>query len=124
MDREILFRGKSIKDDRWYYGYYLYDERVDRAYIQYEASDHMLSVEILPNTVGQWTGKVDKNDEKIFENQVFDIGQTVNGQSQFYIKSCIGGWDIRYAFNDSRYEYDTVGFMHDCNEEFEIVKEQ
>ena len=48
----------------------------------------------------------DKNNIKLKDTDIIDIGQTVNGQSQFIILT-LEPLDIRYA-NDAnrRYEYD------------------
>lgn len=73
MSREILFRGKSIKDGRWYYGGYTWFEGYpaenlpEMYWINYSASGNMVRIEVDPETIGQWTGKTDKNGEKIFE---------------------------------------------------------
>ena len=79
MIREILFRGKLCHSDTWVYGNLCKTENesafilpthlcgMDRHHFRIE-SDEPFSVE--PDTIGQFTGMVDKDGLKIFENDV------------------------------------------------------
>lgn len=70
--REIKFRGLRIDNGQWAYGYYVYDNNTDRAYIYnvYINSNDVPTLqrdEVIPNTVGQYTGINDKNGTCIYE---------------------------------------------------------
>lgn len=69
--REILFRGKTIKDNKWVYGYYASDK--DGHYILVNYDNGIKQHTVYENSVGQWTGKYDKNGIKMFEGDIVEI---------------------------------------------------
>ncbi len=84
--REILFRGKSTGDlNKWIYGYYHFDKSVNRHYICDENS--LIRYDVIAETVGQFTGKLDTDNTKIFE------GDIVHGKESGYDGIRIKGWD-------------------------------
>ena len=70
MNREILFRGKRVDNGEWIEGYYT--KLNGKTYISQNLKNEygaeiMRWIEVIPETVGQYTGKDDKNGKKIFE---------------------------------------------------------
>lgn len=62
--REILFRGKRVETGEWIEGPYI--QRYASGYI-YLDDKHPKMVLVFRETVGQYTGLIDKNGQRIFE---------------------------------------------------------
>lgn len=82
--REILFRGKGTIDGEWKYGYYA-GEVCKTPFSPTTKQDNIIQLgsnlwcEVVPDTVGQFTGLTDKNGTKIFEGDIveYETGKKV-----------------------------------------------
>jgi len=84
MQREILFRGKTL-DDKWLIGHFI--TRGPYSFIQNNMGGNDA---IVQNTLGQYTGYKDKDDKLIFEG---DILKSPDDDYEY----CIVEWNAKYA---------------------------
>ena len=152
--REILFRGKCQDTGRWYEGQYIhlhkttycfkedYDRDKDNDIHQivfermtdWNLPNQHLRVDVIPETVGQYTGLTDKNGKKIFEGDIvkytefhkFSDDEDLESAEEkseriSVVKFAYGKFTplpIRYNCEDSWYSYATdnfeiIGNIHD-----------
>lgn len=122
--REILFRGKRVDSDEWGYGYAVKGN--DKKYQMFIAASigvgfftgGIIAYEVIPETVGQFTGILDKNGKKIFEGDIVESPNGTQGFIEWQNEECaflVNIGDDWQTMDDCPYE--VIGNIYDNKEE-------
>lgn len=73
MKREHLFKGKTIKEDKWIYGDLIHSWHKMNTKSTTMIYNTLGKTEVDPTTVCEYTGLTDKNKTKIFEGDIVEL---------------------------------------------------
>ena len=122
--REILFRGKSAEDGKWFTGQLLHfkspvSEKELNVVVEgceWDDSNEWFNIgrraKVVPETVGLFTGLIDKNGKKIFEGDIITMQKYGKGKH----KSLVYFKNGKFAVDGSNYTFKDI-----CPRNMEII---
>lgn len=134
--REILFRGKSTGNGEWVYGVAFPHDNCAKVtmFRQNQGDGALEGLEVLPETVGQFTGLTDKNGTRVFEGDILKEYGSAPEYSLMVIKNTWFGCFIEFYFHGEIHSREQVGHtgwlsydevignIHDNPELLEVTK--
>ena len=137
MSREILFRGKRVDNGEWIYGGYAKCNNREYIFLDIDLVGRewvFKNIEVIPETVGQFTGLTDKNRKKIFEGDIVEFtdkytrkkgrAEIVFEDFKWKYSGCYYGGNpiVWLCIYDKSIEFEIIGNIHDNPELLEVKK--
>ena len=135
--REILFTGKRVDNGEWVFGSYVFEPRrkggVGQTISELDRERHYIVSkknyefwEVIPETVGEYTGLTDKNGRKIFEGYILKVYETQEHAQNVSVSYENGQFVVsHYALkllSDRVLQSEVIGTIYDNPELLEVEK--
>lgn len=117
--KDIIFRGKREDTGEWVFGNLFVSDTDRRTYILAGSRRVTIEWEVDPYTIGQYTGRKDKNGKEIFEGDILKLN---TGKPHIIVFKCgsfqLTDTAIPICFSEN---FEIIGNIHDNQE---LVKKE
>ena len=135
MNREIKFRGKRVDNGEWIYGVPYFSEGYWWMLVDDNTRTQEIgtgSYQIIPETVGQFTGLHDKNNKEVSEKDIvkvwrdgfcrtFTVKWREEGVPMYILYPQPLNEDFWHCRSDMGMAWEVIGNIHDNPELLEVV---